>query len=125
MVSLHRLAWALCTLFFLGCQERPLGPIPDTANDPGAKLFGTHCVSCHPNDNSVAGTGPKLRALYNSFVRLDDGSDVKADEAYLKQSILSPDAKVVAGYKKGDMTDFGKTLSEDDVNALVAFLKKY
>src|SRR5436305_8189970 len=46
-----------------------------------------------------SGRAPSLETLYNRPVRLQDGRTVIADENYLRESILNPRAKVVAGYE--------------------------
>ena len=55
------------------------------------------CTACHSIDGS-AGTAPTFKGLYGSKRVLADGSTVIADEAYLRQSIESPEAKVVKGF---------------------------
>jgi hypothetical protein len=60
-------------------------------------------------------------------VMLTDGETVTADDAYLEQSISSPDAKIVKGYQPGVMSaavssrDFAR--KPNDIRALVAFIK--
>src|SRR5919201_4808303 len=63
--------------------------------DQGRKLFQQFgCVDCH-----AAGRGPNLQGVFGQPVRLTDGSTVTADENYIRESILRPSAKVVAGYQ--------------------------
>ena len=55
------------------------------------------CSGCHLLDRQ--GRGPNLRGLYGSRVQLTNGQTVQADDAYIRESILNPNAKIVAGYK--------------------------
>lgn len=79
------------------------------------------CMACHAADHKRL-VGPGWGGLYHSKVTLADGSTVDADDAYLKESILQPNAKVVAGYPPGVMPAYGTLLKEDDVNAIVTYL---
>jgi mono/diheme cytochrome c family protein len=95
------------------------------AADPvarGAQLArGTGCVACHATDDKKL-VGPGWGGLYNSTVKLADGSTVIADDAYLRESIRQPNAKIVAGYATGVMPAYEALLKDDEVNAIVAYL---
>ncbi len=78
------------------------------------------CAGCHRSDG--AGIGPALEKLYNSEVRLADGSVVTADEAYLIESIRNAAAKVVEGYQPV-MPVYGNQISDDQVRQLVEYIK--
>src|SRR5207302_1123235 len=59
----------------------------------GEKLFQSMgCNTCHRGDSGAR--GPNLAGLYNSTVHLNDGHTVIADDAYLRESILQPTAKM-------------------------------
>jgi cytochrome c oxidase subunit 2 len=66
------------------------------------------CPSCH-SSNGDRGTGPTWKGLYGSEVELSDGTTVTVDDAYIRESILDPGAKLVDGYgnvmPKFDFTD--------------------
>jgi cytochrome c oxidase subunit II len=79
------------------------------------------CSTCHHNEGSQ-GRAPNLTGVYGSQVQLEDGRTVVADEAYIRESILSPAAKVVSGFKP-IMPTFQGILSEDQVNQLVEYIK--
>ena len=78
------------------------------------------CSTCHLLDQQ--GRCPVLRGLYNKPVQLADGSTVMADDAYIRESILSPAAKVVNGYKPV-MPSFQGQLSEEQIVNLVAYIR--
>src|SRR6266581_6459483 len=72
----------------------PAAPLAQT----GKQLFlSLGCSTCHRFD--VQGRGPNLMNAYNRPVLLDDGRTITADENYLRESILTPAAKVVSGFK--------------------------
>ena len=78
------------------------------------------CRTCH---NVQSGPrGPDLAGLFDSTVALETGATVRADEAYLRESILDPNAKVVAGFERL-MPTYAGQLDEEAVIALVAYLK--
>lgn len=87
----------------------------------GQKVFQQlGCANCHRFDTQ--GRGPNLQGVYGRSVLLDDGSTVVADDNYIRESILSPGAKVVAGFKP-IMPTFQGILSEEQVLTLVAYIK--
>ncbi len=89
----------------------------------GQHLFKIHCAGCH-NINGVAGTGPALNLIWDKDENLIDGSTVKVDENYIKESILQPNAKVVSGYGPvSKMQNFEGKLSNGDIDDLIAFIK--
>jgi cytochrome c oxidase subunit 2 len=77
------------------------------------------CLACHSVDGSK-GVGPSWQGLYGETVTLADGTSIKADEGYIKDSILNPGAKIVKGYA-AVMPAF--TPSDQELNALIAFIK--
>ena len=82
------------------------------------------CVGCHSLDGSK-GTGPTFKGLYDQTTKLTNGQSVKADMAYLLESILDPDKQVVGGYSPGIMSAVIKpgSVSQADAQALVAYIK--
>jgi cytochrome c oxidase subunit 2 len=78
------------------------------------------CINCHRFDTQ--GRGPNLQGVYGRPVLLDDGRTVIANEDYIRESILVPGAKVVAGFKP-IMPAFQGIVSEDQLLALIAYVK--
>lgn len=78
------------------------------------------CLSCHSGDAEAR--APVLEDLYHSRVQLSDGSTVLADENYLRESILYPSAKIVAGWQN-IMPTFKGQLSEEEIIALIGYIK--
>ena len=93
------------------------GPLSAT----GEKIFAElGCVTCHRSDTQ--GRGPNLQGVFGKPVLLEDGRTVTADENYVRESILDPGAKIVKGFKPV-MPTFQGIVSEEQLNALVAYVK--
>lgn len=79
------------------------------------------CSQCHSIDGT-AGTGPSFKGIYETTTKLADGSSVAVDDNYIRESILEPQAKIVAGYQPV-MSTYKGLLSDDDITALIEFIK--
>jgi cytochrome c oxidase subunit 2 len=87
----------------------------------GEKLFQQFaCITCHKSDGT--GRGPSLENVFGKQVQLSDGQRVVADEAYVRESITNPRAKVVAGYQP-IMPTFQGQISEEQLLELVAYVR--
>jgi cytochrome c oxidase subunit 2 len=87
----------------------------------GAELFQSlGCITCHRSDSQ--GRGPNLVGVFGKPVLLEDGRTVVADENYVRESIMSPAAKVVNGYKP-IMPVFQGLVTDEQLNSLVAYVK--
>lgn len=87
----------------------------------GERLFADlACNTCHRPDSR--GRGPVLQNLYSHPVQLHDGTVVTADENYLRESILTPAAKVTAGFQPV-MPAFQGLVSEEQLLALIEYVK--
>ena len=99
-----------------GGEDKPLPPA-----EKGKNLFSQWaCNSCHSIDGTK-GVGPSLKGLFGKTEELADGT-VKADENYLRESILLSTAKVVKGYAPV-MPVFQGQIKDDHVDALIAYIK--
>jgi len=88
----------------------------------GQQLYQTlGCVSCH-GANGEGGRGPTLAGLIGRKTPLVGGQEVVADEAYIRESILNPQAKLVEGFGP-IMPTFQGQVSEDQLLQLLAFIK--
>jgi cytochrome c oxidase subunit 2 len=67
-------------------------------------------------------SGPSLYGVFGSMQTMADNSQVLADEAYVRQSILQPQAHVAKGSAPA-MPSFAGTLSESDIPALIACVR--
>ncbi|HEY3131233.1 MAG TPA: cytochrome c oxidase subunit II [Acidobacteriota bacterium] len=89
----------------------------------GEKLFQSRaCNTCHRSD--AQGRGPVLDGLFGSKVILDNGQTLVADESYIRESILSSQAKIVAGFARPSiMPTFQGLIGEEQLLQLVAYIK--
>jgi len=79
------------------------------------------CVSCH-GPNGEGGRGPALAGLFGRQVFLNTGQVLKADEAYIRESIVNPQAKLVSGFGP-IMPTFQGQISEEQLLQILAFIK--
>ena len=87
----------------------------------GAQLFqDLACNTCHLSDGR--GRGPSLQGVFGSQVKLANGQTVVADENYIRESILTPQSKLVDGYQPL-MPTFQGLINEDGVASLVEHVK--
>jgi len=88
----------------------------------GEKLFQQlGCSTCHLLDEQ--GRCPIMRGVYGSQVLLDDGKTVVADDAYIRESILNPNAKIVSGFHKDVMPTFQGQVTEENLLQLIEYIK--
>jgi len=87
----------------------------------GEKLFSEKsCSTCHvPNGT---GRGPSLNGIYGGKARLADGSTVTVDDPYIRESLLLPNAKIVAGFVPA-MPSYEGQLTEDQILSLITYIK--
>lgn len=104
-----------------GAQEKPTAEL-------GKKLaLQMGCFSCHSNDGKMDGMkGPSWFHLFNSDVVLVNGKTVHADEAYIKESVMNPTAKVRKGFNNPDvgMPPYEGILSENQLEAIILYFKQ-
>lgn len=87
----------------------------------GERLFQQlACNTCH--GESATSRGPSLVGLFGRTVKLEGEGSVTADEGYIRESILNPQAKIVAGYRP-IMPTFKGLITEDGILEIVAYLK--
>jgi cytochrome c oxidase subunit 2 len=65
---------------------------------------------------------PVLQGLYGKEVEIQGGQKVLFDEAYIRESILNPTAKITAGYQPV-MPTFQGQVTEDAIMQLIAYIK--
>jgi len=78
------------------------------------------CATCHAGGDNQRGA--KLEGIFNKDVKLVGGQTIKADEAYIRDSILNPGGKVVEGFQP-IMPTFKGQVSEEQIVALIAYVK--
>ena len=89
--------------------------------EAGKLLFTAfRCDSCHKSGGG--GAAPPLEGAFGKDVDLADGTKVLFDEAYVRESIFDPNAKIVKGYQPS-MSSFRGQLNESQVSQIAAYLK--
>lgn len=112
----------LLLLLLTGCAaDAPLPPTPTLPPElaRGQRVFQTHCGSCHSLQPETVIVGPSLAGIATSGASRIDGQDART---YIYTAILNPNAYTVPGFSQLMPTTFGKTLSGEDLDALVAYL---
>lgn len=101
------------------------GPKESPLFAKGKKIYTRNlCVGCHSLDGKV-NAGPSWKGLWGSQRAFADGSTAVADENYIRESILNPNAKIVKGFQANQMPSFQGQLSDEDIMAVIEFMKKY
>lgn len=96
------------------------GDVPP--EDWGRQLYAQRgCIGCHSVDGTRR-TGPSFQNLYGFPHPLSNGEEVIADANYIRESILNPKAKIVAGYQPV-MPSYQGQLSDDDIDSIIAWMK--
>lgn len=81
------------------------------------------CVQCHSVDGR-GNTGPTFKGLYGHEVKFVDGSSAVADDDYIRESILEPQARVVAGFGPvSAMNSYAGSIKEEEITAIIEYLK--
>ena len=87
----------------------------------GAQVFQQFgCQTCHRQDTGPR--GPALDGLFGKQVKLANGKTVTADQEYIRESILDPNAKLVAGYQQM-MPTFKNQINHEQLNQLIEYVK--
>jgi mono/diheme cytochrome c family protein len=103
------------------------GPVTLDEGRRLAQLFA--CVACHAADDAgIAKAGPTWKGLFGTdrpVVAAGKPIKVKADEMYLRESILEPTAKIASGFEKGEyaMPSYAGVVTDSQVDALILYIK--
>lgn len=89
------------------------------------QLYG--CIACHSIENtSFSRLGPTWKGLYGAPRRYAKGVlTTAADDGYLRESIVAPAAKIVAGYERGEagMPSYAGVLNDSQIESILLFIK--
>jgi cytochrome c oxidase subunit 2 len=85
------------------------------------QALAAQCLGCHSVDGSTM-VGPSWLGLYGRTETLADGSTVVVDEAYIHESIVDPNAKVVEGFPANTMPSYSY-LNEQQIADIIAYIK--
>jgi len=92
--------------------------ISHATEDGKAQMTELGCSGCHDNP----ALAPSVDGIWGHQVHLADGSTVTVDAAYIRESILAPERKVVAGYLE-TMPSYAEDLSPEQLDALVDYVR--
>jgi cytochrome c oxidase subunit II len=79
------------------------------------------CATCHSIDGS-RGQGPSWKGIYGKMEKMSDGKSYLVDDAYLQESMMQPNAKIVNGFE-AIMPSFQGLLHPQDIRGLIAYIK--
>jgi cytochrome c oxidase subunit 2 len=97
------------------------GVVGDSLAQSGARLYRElGCSGCHVGPSTVR--APRLEGLYGRMVPLQNGQFVRANDQYIRDSILLPNSQVTAGYEPV-MPTFQGRITEDELFQLIAYIK--
>lgn len=103
------------------------GPISAEEGQRVAQLFA--CIACHETATAaIPRAGPAWKGLFGSsrpVFAAGKNQNVTADEAYLRESILEPTAKIAAGFEKGEyaMPSYAGVLNSSQIESLILYIK--
>ncbi|MCU1369295.1 MAG: cytochrome subunit [Ilumatobacteraceae bacterium] len=103
-----------------GGSAAPAAPLSAAGQNGRQVAKEQGCISCHTADGEK-GTGPTWQGLAGSTVTLEDGTEVTADDAYLRDAIVRSRGQVVEGYPN-IMPVYEGELSEAELDDLIAYL---
>lgn len=94
-----------------------------TLVDKGRQVYGKWaCIGCHTLDGKPS-TGPTWKGLWGSTRKFADGGSATADENYIRESIWEPNKHIVQGFPSGQMPAFKGMVTEEEVSAVIEFIK--
>jgi len=94
----------------------------ETVADWGKRLYAEkNCAGCHSIDGG-AGAGPSWKGLYGRSEPMSDGTNITADENYIRESILEPQAHIVKGFGPV-MPSYKGILQDKEIDAIISFMK--
>jgi cytochrome c oxidase subunit 2 len=88
----------------------------------GSRVFANNCATCHSTGPDTI-IGPGLEGIFGSNRDFVKEASVIADEAYIRESILSPNAKKVKGFANKQMNAFRGILSDDEIRFVTEYIK--
>jgi cytochrome c oxidase subunit 2 len=99
--------------------QNPSGGGDATAR--GEKIYDRlACAGCHHTGD--APSAPALFGRWGARVELEGGGSAVLDEAYLEESLFSPEAKLTRGFRPS-MPSYRGKLERGDVADLAAYLR--
>lgn len=79
------------------------------------------CDTCHSSDGARL-QGPTFQGLFGAERTMEDGEVITADENYIRESILDPNARITRGYQPV-MPSYAGTLNDRQIDAIIEYIK--
>jgi len=102
-----------------GAEETPEAVVTDPIVAEGQTVFKQNCASCHAVSGDTIIVGPSLAGIASRAATQVEGQDAKA---YIQLSILRPGEYVVEGFSDLMPTNFGTTLTGEQLDSVVVYL---
>ena len=97
------------------------GVSDETPEEAGARLFSQmNCVTCH--SDQAGARGPSLNGIFGTEESMVGGDRIVVDEAYIRESIINPRAKIVSGYQS-IMPTYQGQVTETNIFNLISYIK--
>jgi cytochrome c oxidase subunit 2 len=101
----------------------------ESSPDPEGLVIikANNCLGCHSLDGSKL-IGPSFKNIFvGDKIVMKDGKEqkIEVNDSYLRNSILNPNDEVVKGFNKGLMQSYAKTLTKEDIQKAVDYLKTF
>jgi cytochrome c2 len=122
MQKIFLISLMLIALLLSACSAAtPAGPTPtpDPLVIKGQQIFNSRCATCHSLVPDTVVIGPSLDGIASRAGTRVEGQSA---EEYIQNSIRHPDDYVVEGFKDVMITNLSMELTDEEMNALVAFL---
>jgi cytochrome c2 len=122
MQKIFLISLMLIALLLSACSTAaPAGPTPtpDPLVIKGQQIFNSRCATCHALVPDTVIIGPSLAGI---ATRAGTRVEGQSAEEYIQNSIRRPDDYVVEGFKDVMITNLSMELTDEEMNALVAFL---
>lgn len=103
--------------------DSTVAPIPGTAGKLLVQQKG--CIACH-SFNGTKIVGPSYKGIFGHKVTVETNGkerEITVDEAYIKKSILEPEADVVKGFPKGSMISYKGQLTDEEIEKITEYIK--
>lgn len=88
----------------------------------GKQVFIRECGSCHSLSKDTIIVGPSLAGIATRATTRVAGQDAYT---YLLNSILNPESYLVEGFENSMPTNFGKALTGEEIDAVIAYLMTF
>ena len=97
------------------------GLVDESPEEAGARLFSQlNCITCH--SDQAGARGPSLNGKFGTEEVLKSGERILIDEAYIRESIVNPRIRLVAGYP-AIMPTYQGQITETNIFNLISYIK--